>query len=69
MTVFLVLALLASNIFLAKMLLSKDTKKASEPSDITKNNVSEETADNNSIPETNNSLDEKVAAIVGEKQI
>lgn len=68
MTVFLVLALLASNIFLAKMLLSKDTKKASEPSDVTKNNVSEETADNNSIPESNNSIDEKVAAIVGESK-
>jgi len=68
MTVFLVLALLASNIFLAKILLSKDTKKTSEPSDVTTNNVSEETSDNNSIPETNNSLDEKVAAIVGESK-
>lgn len=42
MTVFLVLALLASNIFLAKMLLSKDSKKTSEPSDIAENNVQRE---------------------------
>ena len=50
MTVFLVLALLASNIFLAKMLLSKDTKKTSEPSDIAENNVSEGTVEKNYIP-------------------
>lgn len=68
MTVFLVLALLASNIFLAKILLSKDTKKASDTSDITENNVSEETTEKNSSHETNNSLDEKVAAVVGESK-
>lgn len=68
MTVFLVLALLASNIFLAKMLLSKDSKKTSEPSDIAENNVSEGTAEKNYIPDTNNSLDEKVAAVVGESK-
>lgn len=41
MTVFIVLALLASNIVLAKMLLSKDNKKPDVPSDVDENIISE----------------------------
>lgn len=68
MTVFIVLALLASNIVLAKMLLSKDNKKPDVPSAVDENIISEAPAEDNNAPDLTNPLDEKIASVVGESK-
>lgn len=72
MTVFVVLALLASNIFLAKMLLSKDKEKADSPStDAASDNTPDPPKNNNegvSDASVENPIEEKIASVVGESK-
>lgn len=65
MTVFLVLALLASNIVLARMLLSKDNKKSAAPSEGDGKGVPEIPVENDTAPDATDPLDEKIASVVG----
>ena len=72
MTVFVVLALLASNIFLAKMLLSKDKEKAdSHSTAAASDNTPDLPKDNNegvSDASVENPIEEKIASVVGESK-
>lgn len=72
MTVFVVLALLASNIFLAKMLLSKDNGKPEKPSpDNVAGNPQEQSVkkdDGVSESKTENPIEAKIASVVGESK-
>lgn len=68
MTVFIVLALLASNIVLAKMLLSRDNKKAEVSSDVHEDRFPETAAEDNNASNVTNPLDEKIASVVGESK-
>lgn len=72
MTVFVVLALLASNIFLAKMLLSKDKENAdSHSTAAASDNTPDLPKDNNegvSDASVENPIEEKIASVVGESK-
>lgn len=69
MTVFVVLALLASNIFLAKMLLSKDKEKTdSSSTPAASDNQSNEENESVSESPVENPIEEKIASVVGESK-
>lgn len=72
MTVFVVLALLASNFFLAKMLLSKDKEKAdSHSTTAASDNTPNPPKNNNegvSDATVENPIEEKIASVVGESK-
>ena len=72
MTVFVVLALLASNIFLAKMLLSKDKEKADSHSTVAVSDNTPDPPKNNnegvSDATVENPIEEKIASVVGESK-
>lgn len=72
MTVFVVLALLASNIFLAKMLLLKDKEKADSHSTAAASDNTPDPPKNNnegvSDASVENPIEEKIASVVGESK-